>query len=84
MDLGFSSHAFHSSQRVVFLEAQLSPNRKQLTVMSPPNNRIYPPGPAFLFVTIDDVTSPGIKLLVGNGKTPPVADQGIRIPVNSI
>jgi len=79
MDLGFSSHAFHSSQRLVFLEAQLSPTRKQLTITSPPNNRVFPPGPAFLFVTIDGVTSSGTRLLLGNGKTPPLADQGVPI-----
>lgn len=48
MDLGFSSHAFHSSNRLVFMEAQLSRSRKSLTITSPPNNRIYPPGPGML------------------------------------
>lgn len=48
MDLGFSSHAFHASNRLVFMEAQLSRNRKSLTITSPPNNRIYPPGPGML------------------------------------
>jgi len=79
MDLGFSSHAFHSSSRLVFMEAQLSPNRKTLSVLSPPNNRVYPPGPAFIFLTVDDVTSEGTRVMVGNGASPPVSDQGIRI-----
>ncbi|PPR00143.1 hypothetical protein CVT24_008950 [Panaeolus cyanescens] len=79
MDLGFSSHAFHSSSRLVFMDAALSRDRKTLTVMSPPNNRVYPPGPAFIFVTIDGVTSTGTKVMVGSGASPPVPDQGIRI-----
>ncbi|KAF4617447.1 hypothetical protein D9613_006409 [Agrocybe pediades] len=79
MDLGFSSHAFHSSSRLVFMEAQLSPDRKTLSVLSPPNNRVYPPGPAFIFLTVDDVTSTGAHVMVGNGLPPPVADQGIKL-----
>lgn len=49
MDLGFSSHAFHSSQRLVFMDAKLSSNGKSLTVTSPPNNRVYPPGPGEVY-----------------------------------
>ncbi|KAF8157800.1 glyoxal oxidase precursor [Crassisporium funariophilum] len=79
MDLGFSSHAFHSSSRLVFMDAQLSPDRKSLLIHSPPNNRVYPPGPAFIFLTVDDVTSTGIRVMVGSGASPPVADQGIRL-----
>jgi hypothetical protein len=45
MDLGYSSHAFHSSSRLVWLEAKLSSDRKTLEISSPPNNRVYPPGP---------------------------------------
>ena len=97
MDLGFSTHAFHSSQRLVFMDAHLSPNKKTLTVRSPPNNRVYPPGlgnsvysfpscqfdddflVAFIFLTIDDITSEGAMVMVGSGASPPVLDQGIRI-----
>jgi len=79
MDLGFSSHAFHSSSRLVFMTAVLSPNRRTLTIRSPANNRVYPPGPAFIFLTVDDVTSTGIRVMVGNGAPPPVKDQGIRL-----
>jgi hypothetical protein len=45
MDLGFSTHAFHSSSHLVFLTANLSAERTSLTVQTPPNNRVYPPGP---------------------------------------
>jgi len=81
-----------------FMDAHLSPNKKTLTVLSPPNNRVYPPGPgnsiyplpscqfdddfllvAFIFLTIDDITSEGAMVMVGNGASPPVLDQGLRI-----
>ena len=79
MDLGFSSHAWHSSQRLVFMDATLSKDGKALTVTSPPNNRVFPPGPGFIFVTIDDVTSAGEMVMVGSGASPPVPDQGVSI-----
>jgi len=79
MDLGFSTHAFHSSSRLVFLEAELLDPQQVLKIKSPPNNRVYPPGPAFLFLTVDDVTSVGYQVMVGNGASPPVVDQGVRI-----
>ncbi|KAJ3555692.1 hypothetical protein NP233_g12148 [Leucocoprinus birnbaumii] len=64
MDLGFSSHAFHSSSRLVFMTASLSSNGRRLTIKTPPNNRIYPPGPAYIFLTVDDVTSAGVRVMV--------------------
>lgn len=45
MDLGFSTHAFHSSSRLVFMEAEFSQDGKTLLIASPPNNRVFPPGP---------------------------------------
>jgi len=80
MDLGFSSHAFHSSSRLVFMDAVLSPNKRSLTIASPPNNRVYPPGPAYIFVTVGETTSTGAHVMVGSGANPPVPDQGIRLP----
>jgi hypothetical protein len=74
MDLGFSSHAFHSSARLVFLENKLSADRKTLTFTMPPNGRVYPPGPATVFLTIDDVTSPGVMLMAGSGNSPPTLE----------
>ncbi|GLB37988.1 putative protein with domain of unknown function (DUF1929) [Lyophyllum shimeji] len=79
IDLGFSSHAFHSSARVVFMKAVLAPNRKSITIVTPPNNRVYPPGPAYVFLTVDGVTSTGAHVLVGDGRAPPVRDQGIPL-----
>lgn len=71
MDLGFSSHAFHSSARLVFMTAKLSADKKTLTFTMPPNGRVYPPGPATVFLTVDDVTSPGIQIIAGSGRAPP-------------
>ncbi|KAF7339055.1 Copper radical oxidase [Mycena venus] len=79
MDLGFSSHSFHSSSRLVWLEATLSHDHKLLEISSPPNNRVYPPGPAYIFLTVGDTTSAGIHVMVGSGASPPVPDQGRRI-----
>jgi len=79
MDLGFSSHAWHSSQRLVFMNAKLNPDQKSLTIQIPPNNRVFPPGPGWIFVTIDGVTSEAAHVLVGNGLPPPVKDQGVPI-----
>jgi hypothetical protein len=76
IDLGFSTHAFHSSGRLVFMDHILSPNRRSLTITSPPNNRVYPPGPAYIFVTVGDTTSVGAHVMVGSGANPPVPDQG--------
>ncbi|KAJ7039410.1 glyoxal oxidase precursor [Mycena alexandri] len=76
MDLGFSSHSFHSSTRLVWLEATLSPDRKTIQISSPPNNRIYPPGPGYVFLTVGDTTSAGAHVMVGSGASPPVPDQG--------
>ncbi|KAJ7892811.1 glyoxal oxidase N-terminus-domain-containing protein [Mycena olivaceomarginata] len=80
IDLGFSTHAFHSSGRLMFMDFTLSPNRRSLTITSPPNNRVYPPGPAYIFVTVGDTTSAGAHVMVGSGANPPVPDQGIRLP----
>ena len=74
MDLGFSSHAFHSSARLVFMDATISQDGKSLTFTTPPNGKIYPPGPANIFLTINDVTSEGAWVLVGSGKPPPTLE----------
>ncbi|KAJ7800826.1 glyoxal oxidase N-terminus-domain-containing protein [Mycena olivaceomarginata] len=76
MDLGFATHGAHMDQRFVKLVSKLSPDKKTLTVTGPPTSRIYPPGPAFLYVvTAGGVPSFGHKTIVGTGASPPV-DQG--------
>ena len=74
MDLGFSTHAFHSSARLVFMDAKLSRNRRSLTITAPPNRNIFPPGPGWIFLTVDDITSTGQRVMVGSGAAPPQAD----------
>ncbi|KAJ7230655.1 glyoxal oxidase N-terminus-domain-containing protein, partial [Mycena pura] len=82
MDLGFSSHAFHSSSRLVFMDAVLSRDKRSLTIVSPPNNRVYPPGPAYIFVTVGESTSAGAHVMVGSGGNPPLPDQGASVTSN--
>ncbi|RDX47756.1 glyoxal oxidase precursor [Lentinus brumalis] len=74
MDLGFSSHAFHSSARLVFMDATISPDRKSLTFVTPPNGKVYPPGPATVFLTVDNVTSEGAWVMMGSGNSPPTLE----------
>ncbi|KAI0757980.1 glyoxal oxidase precursor [Fomes fomentarius] len=74
MDLGFSSHAFHSSARLVFMDATISSNFQSLTFTTPPNGRVYPPGPATVFLTVDNVTSEGAWVIVGSGNPPPTLE----------
>ncbi|EJD50468.1 hypothetical protein AURDEDRAFT_199565 [Auricularia subglabra TFB-10046 SS5] len=74
MDLGFSSHAFHSGARLVFMDARISRDRRSLTFTTPPNGRVFPPGPAFVFLTIDDVTSESVMIMMGSGRAPPTLE----------
>ncbi|KAL1944403.1 hypothetical protein VTO73DRAFT_3588 [Trametes versicolor] len=74
MDLGFSTHAFHSSARLVFMDATISADRKSLTFTTPPNGRVFPPGPATVFLTVDDVTSEGAWVMMGSGNSPPTLE----------
>jgi hypothetical protein len=71
MDLGFATHAVHNTNRLVFLNYTMSTDRKKLTVTAPPNGHIYPPGPAFLFLTINGASSEGKMVVVGTGGSPP-------------
>ncbi|KAF7337886.1 hypothetical protein MVEN_02011700 [Mycena venus] len=82
MDLGYVTHAQHSNSRLVFLEHTVLGNTLQIT--APPNNNIYPPGPAWLFLVADGIYSEGVQVMVGDGGNPPRADQGVKIPVTSL
>lgn len=53
------------------MEATVSRDRKSLTFKLPPNGRVFPPGPATIFFTVDDVTSSGVQVIVGSGNPPP-------------
>ncbi|KAH7087931.1 glyoxal oxidase N-terminus-domain-containing protein [Auriculariales sp. MPI-PUGE-AT-0066] len=43
-----------------------------LSLTGPPNAKIFPPGPAFLYVLADGVPSTGRMLSMGDGRQPPV------------
>ncbi|KAG9079360.1 hypothetical protein FS749_008584 [Ceratobasidium sp. UAMH 11750] len=75
MDLGYSTHGVHMDMRMVKLPCTLSANKKSLSITAPPNAAIYPPGPAWLYVSASGVPSKAQKVLIGNGGSPPV-DQG--------
>ncbi|KAK0192258.1 glyoxal oxidase N-terminus-domain-containing protein [Armillaria mellea] len=73
MDLGFATHGVHMDQRLLKLVSSLSDDGKTLTVTGPPTARLYPPGPAFLYVVTDEgVPSFGHKTIIGTGASPPV------------
>ncbi|KAJ6520169.1 glyoxal oxidase N-terminus-domain-containing protein [Mycena sanguinolenta] len=82
MDMGYVTHSQHANSRLVFLEHTLLGDTLEIT--APPNNYIYPPGPAWLFLVADGVYSEGVQIMVGDGGDPPRADQGIKIPLNSL
>ena len=74
MDLGFSTHGFHVGARLVFMDATISKDKKSLTFVTPPNGRVYPPGPATVFLTIDNVSSVGAWVMMGSGRAPPTLE----------
>jgi hypothetical protein len=68
----------HVDQRFVRLVSKLSRDKKTLTVTGPPTPRIYPPGPAFVYVvTAGGVPSLGHRTIVGTGASPPVDQSSI-------
>ncbi|KAH7889565.1 copper radical oxidase [Phlebopus sp. FC_14] len=72
MDLGFITHAVHANSRLVYLTTVLLDDGSTLVVDAPPNPNIYPPGPGWIFVVVDDVPSKGKQVMVGDGRGPPV------------
>lgn len=74
MDLGFSTHGFHAGARLVFMNATVDHDFDSLTFITPPNGRVYPPGPATIFLTINDVTSEGAWVMMGSGNAPPTLE----------
>ncbi|KAA1469197.1 copper radical oxidase [Dentipellis sp. KUC8613] len=78
MDLGYVTHAVHANTRLVYLVASLSDDKQTLTVTGPPNGNVYPPGPGWIYVVADGVPSVGVKIMVGNGQSPPVDDGALE------
>ncbi|KAF7778494.1 CAZyme family AA5 [Agaricus bisporus var. burnettii] len=69
MDFGYATHGVHANSRLVWLRHEVDYGTK-LSVTAPPNNRIYPPGPGWLFVVVDGVPSEGAQIMIGDGKDP--------------
>ncbi|KAJ7444844.1 copper radical oxidase [Mycena latifolia] len=78
MDLGFVTHAVHANSRMVYLDATPSADGTTLTVTGPPNGKVYPPGPGWLFLVVDGVPSKALHLMVGDGKGPKVDKGAIK------
>ena len=72
MDLGFVTHSIHMNSRLVYLDFDVSPDSPdRLTVHSPPSSGIYPPGPGWLFLVVEDTWSVARQVKVGDGSSPP-------------
>ena len=76
MDLGYVTHTVHLNSRLVYLEVSRDGNT--LKVRSPPNGKVYPPGPGWLYVIVDGVCSKGTMVMVGGGRGPPVDEEASR------
>lgn len=76
MDFGYVTHAVHANSRYVELVSSLSDNT--ITVDGPPDGNIYPPGPGWLLVVVDDVPSKAVKVMVGDGRGPEVDHAAIE------
>ena len=80
MDLGYVTHAVHSNTRMVFMKVSRDGNT--LSITSPPNGQVYPPGPGWLYVVVDGVPSKGSMVMVGDGRGPPVDEEALRKQVS--
>ncbi|GAA5871817.1 hypothetical protein JCM8547_003279, partial [Rhodosporidiobolus lusitaniae] len=76
IDIGYSTHGVHMSNRYVELESSLS--GKKLTIKGPKNTGIYPPAPGWLYILADGVPSTGKKVMVGPGASPPTSESARR------
>jgi hypothetical protein len=65
---GFSTHSMHMSQRYVILNHNLADDKQTLTIESPPNANIFPPGPAILHVLRDGVPAEGTYVFVAENE----------------
>lgn len=69
------THGVHANMRLVYMTASMLVDGETLTVTGPPNGKIYPPGPGWLYLLEDGIPSRGFKVMVGDGHGPPV-DKG--------
>lgn len=79
MDLGFVTHAVHANSRLVYLVVSLSmSDMETLTITGPPNGNVYPPGPGWLYLVVDQVPSTGMKVMIGDGSGPVVDNTALE------
>jgi len=70
IDLGYHTHAVSMDSKYVGLVSTFDAVTSTLTVTGPPNSRIYPLGPAFLYILGDGIPSTGSKVMIVNGAQP--------------
>ncbi len=70
MDLGYVTHAVHANSRLVYLSSSLSNDQQTLSISGPSDGKLYPPGPGWLYVVTNDIPSAGVRVMVGDGKSP--------------
>ncbi|KAJ6502259.1 copper radical oxidase [Mycena sanguinolenta] len=79
MDFGYVTHAVHANSRMVYLEATLSDDgTNELTITGPPSGNVYPPGPAWIVVVVDDIPSVTQQLIIGDGKSPEIDEEALK------
>jgi hypothetical protein len=78
MDLGYVTHAVHANSRLVYLVNTYDQKTKTLHVTGPPDGKIYPPGPGWVFVVIDGIPSRGVKIMIGDGQGPEVDEAALK------
>lgn len=69
---GFTTHAMNMGQRLLQLNNTYTVNTDGSITLHvaqlPPNPNLFQPGPAFMFVNINEIPSNGTYLIVGNGQ----------------
>jgi len=76
MDLGYSTHGVHMSQRWVELTAAL--NGTSLVVNAPATAGLFPPGPGWVHILADGIPSEARKVMVGDGADPPYSEEAMQ------
>ncbi|SCZ99332.1 BZ3500_MvSof-1268-A1-R1_Chr7-2g09487 [Microbotryum saponariae] len=71
LDGGYATHGLHMNQRLVELPVTSFTNQSRITFRGPPDPTIWPPGPAFLWLTVceGNIPSKGHKIMVGDGSS---------------
>jgi hypothetical protein len=71
IDLGYHTHGVSLDSKYVGLVSTYDADAGTLVVTGPPDQYIYPPGPAFLYIIGDGIPSNGTKIMIGSGSNPP-------------